>query len=881
MPAPGKGRARGWLASLAVFTVVLAAFLGHRYASAGTLYFTHPHEAAGVQLYLPCQLASAALWGEGLPTWNPWSGCGTPHMANLQSSVLYPLNALFLLLPPIAAAEALVVLRLLAVGIGCLAFGRSLGLSAGGALFLALGFGLNSWEQRYANDGLLNGDLLLPWLAMAYLRLGATGRVMPGVAAVVLTALHVFSGMPENSFFSFGFVALLFLHAAFASPDRVAWGGGTKKLAVLGVVLCAGAALAAVQVLPFLEYLRHAWSPHLDEGTYAARHSPANALPAIVYPLLEATANVGSTYFAPGAVTLLFAVRGLRRPLAGGLNLFLGAIVLIGAIKAFGGQPVHALGSLPLLRMLAFPLYLTTPLLFAVSTVAALGFDDWWKTPRDSAAAWMWVALAPALLWIWRVGRGTHVLEPSIYAWALVATTLAVAAVGCVRWRTAAKRPLWSGLAVWALLACELGLHQTQIPWVPKYLEPAYFLGDERDQLRAEMKSGQRFALARVKVNAPMFLRLPGFDYDDYLQVRRYREFANGISDLWSLPEEEPTTTADLRLLGLASVDSVIHLGASDQLVPQDCMGWLARYGFRSWSGQGEPRFGRRAGGPVLTAAIPFRGRTRRLDLSSYETISLQYDVAGAITAPLQLTLSLAADAERPPLISEAIPPDFTGLRRVRAHLPPGRGMASLILEISGEQTSGVRLVVSDLTLGRYERLELDGPPRLRTPNFSVYSTGTAVPRAYVVHQAEVCDRSSILDALLDPAFDPVREIALEHEPPHPLPGADGPRSQARILESGAKRVTVEVAGERAGLLVLTDTYYPGWRASVDGEERPILAANLMFRAVPVEAGRHVVRFRYEPWSVRAGAALSLATSAVLAFLVVRARHGARSQGTG
>jgi len=60
------------------------------------------------------------------------------------------------------------------------------------------------------------------------------------------------------------------------------------------------------------------------------------------------------------------------------------------------------------------------------------------------------------------------------------------------------------------------------------------------------------------------------------------------------------------------------------------------------------------------------------------------------------------------------------------------------------------------------------------------------------------------------------------------------------------------------GYLVLTDTFYPGWRAYVDGVETPIYQANYLFRAVPLNAGDHEVRFVYRPKSFAVGAALSL-----------------------
>jgi uncharacterized membrane protein YfhO len=67
----------------------------------------------------------------------------------------------------------------------------------------------------------------------------------------------------------------------------------------------------------------------------------------------------------------------------------------------------------------------------------------------------------------------------------------------------------------------------------------------------------------------------------------------------------------------------------------------------------------------------------------------------------------------------------------------------------------------------------------------------------------------------------------------------------------------IEVLAPSDGLLVLCDTYYPGWKAYVDGVEQKIYRANHVFRAVPVTEGSHTVRFVYRPRSLLIGAIVS------------------------
>jgi len=62
--------------------------------------------------------------------------------------------------------------------------------------------------------------------------------------------------------------------------------------------------------------------------------------------------------------------------------------------------------------------------------------------------------------------------------------------------------------------------------------------------------------------------------------------------------------------------------------------------------------------------------------------------------------------------------------------------------------------------------------------------------------------------------------------------------------------VTIDVEADRNSVLILHDIYYPGWEAAVDGERRPILRANLLFRGVELSPGRHRVTFTFRPLSI-------------------------------
>jgi hypothetical protein len=93
----------------------------------------------------------------------------------------------------------------------------------------------------------------------------------------------------------------------------------------------------------------------------------------------------------------------------------------------------------------------------------------------------------------------------------------------------------------------------------------------------------------------------------------------------------------------------------------------------------------------------------------------------------------------------------------------------------------------------------------------------------------------------------------------------EGP-GEAKVTSYEATRVEVAVRTDRRAWLVLSDRFAPGWRATVDGDDATLYEADYALRAVIVPAGAHQVVFRYAPWSLRLGLALSAASLPVLAL---------------
>lgn len=129
-------------------------------------------------------------------------------------------------------------------------------------------------------------------------------------------------------------------------------------------------------------------------------------------------------------------------------------------------------------------------------------------------------------------------------------------------------------------------------------------------------------------------------------------------------------------------------------------------------------------------------------------------------------------------------------------------------------------------------------------------------------------DADSVLKELASPRFDLRGEVLLETEP-HPQPDGGPIRQEIRVVDSSTDHWTLEIQTDRAALLVMTDSYSEDWHATaLPGSVQSnyaIQPANYALRAVPLAAGRHLLRLEYVPRGFREGVALSLFSTIALA----------------
>lgn len=153
------------------------------------------------------------------------------------------------------------------------------------------------------------------------------------------------------------------------------------------------------------------------------------------------------------------------------------------------------------------------------------------------------------------------------------------------------------------------------------------------------------------------------------------------------------------------------------------------------------------------------------------------------------------------------------------------------------------------------------------------------LPRAYVVHRAYVLKGEEGLKLLADPEFDPLETVILEEEPDLELQDKLRAQSMVRILEYEPTRIVLEAEVAADGILVLSEVYYPGWQARVDGQKTRIYRANHALRALPLEAGSHRVELVYAPLSFKIGFFISAIVLTITACVAVWGTIHRRTRG--
>jgi O-antigen/teichoic acid export membrane protein len=769
-------------------------------------------------------LVEALRDGE-VPLWNPYILGGLPFLAAGQHSALYPTTLLFLLLRPEVAFGWSALLALWLAGMGMYAFGRNLRLNRFAALLMgtlwSLGplmvvnsvFPMIQAAMAWA-PVVLAGIESLARLAAAPgpgARLLPRGRAAPWIILTALaTALCALAGHVELLYYS-ALVAVVFALFRIAGVGRD--GGRLAALRLsfwLATAAVAGGLLAAVQLVPLAELAATSWRSGAQ---------PYDVVVGYAFGLRQAIGFLIPDFFGNPAHHVVWDIVA-RRGQALPTHAMWGA--------EWGTKNyVEAAGYAGLLALL----------LLAVALVAS----------PHRGLKWFWAALGGVALTFvfgWPTYRllffglpGFDQLHtPFRWTYPLVLSLVVLAGLGAdglTRGAAVPRAVAWIGgtaVLVGGLLATALAVFAL-VPerWVDLTVRSLGALPGALPAARARFPADSVLASYQYwnLLHLALFLTLAGVTV--LLLVRAaVRRQSPRVGMALALG----ITCADLWLVGYGFNPAVDARLADVRPAPLDTLALL-----------GEVKWGRVVGygdGRVLWPNSAMRADVP--DLRGYDSIIPRWTVE---------TINAIEDQSGMLLynrIGNLTSPDSL-------HHPVLAALGGRYILTSGAAPSD-----PDLAL-----IEDFGGTRL-------YENRRALERAWLVNTVQVPDetdparaRAAVLGAL--GSFDP-RAVALLEERPNlslwqDLPSGRQVRPPTAVRFETRARNTLEldVFAEQGGLLVLSEAWFPGWRAWVtvsgaDGTreiEVPVYRADGMLRAVPVPSGRSMVRLSYTPMSVKVG----------------------------
>jgi len=186
-----------------------------------------------------------------------------------------------------------------------------------------------------------------------------------------------------------------------------------------------------------------------------------------------------------------------------------------------------------------------------------------------------------------------------------------------------------------------------------------------------------------------------------------------------------------------------------------------------------------------------------------------------------------------------------------------------LVTELLEKLNLKKRIRLLELTNTRYlvairpEAIESEvRSDRLIKVQKNLYQLPCALPRAYMAPEVKIVpNQAKAIEEILEDDFDPRQCVVLEKGAQVSL--MDGEGGEVLYMSYAGPNKVNATARSLGGYLVLLDSFYPGWRVIVDGQERELLRANGLFKSVFLEPGLHRIVFTYQPRSFAWGSRIS------------------------
>jgi hypothetical protein len=853
-----------------------------------------------VNYIIPVKLfMSEAVRGGELPLWNPYVFTGYPFTYNTQAGLWYPLNWLYYLLPPATAIDLIIILQMVLGAWFMYGYLRQIALSPVSAVTGAIVFSFNGLMVVWLEWQVVHAALIWLPLQLWLIERVAQHLERPSPQLEKSLALGILTGLTfaipwlggHWNWTLFGSLTVVFyllwrfwplLRAK--TPERERRTAWLLLLLIPGI----GIAVSLIQVLPAFVYLSQT---HRQPMSFAQTldHSLWHSLVVMVIPKFFGTPvqnNWWEDWWGPQNFNEMTFYLGLLPLLLAGLTLTLrrdrwtlffsiwGTLGLLWIIRS----PVYwLLHLLPVFNGL-FPSRGIMLVVVSVSVLAAVSMDRLMQpgAPPEKKRPFLLLALLFLALiglvslyfWFWRtdVGRTWEYLRPQTITAATLLIVSFVLLLARLSNRLAARPFVLLALLLIVLDLFHFGRDYNTIGTMDQWFGETAVA----DFLHADSTT------YRIVTPAESIVYWPNTSLVD--AIANVSGYEPGVwqrtTDYLSLAEGEKAIHFDRVLMPLRGLNSPLL----DAINARYLVTTENRWGSEPAPGPTQQTISQwlpLSSGEAISLNLPLpNAGFYRLELP----LQVEDGVVGVVTARVftaDEVLELAnSSVETTAVVSEA-PTTF-----YFSAMPSewGRDFAVRI-EFQGE---GGHLLLATDNAGNvaFSTWYLPRPDlAFEEGKSQIYRNPRAFERAYFVPQAVVVANFEEAQTAVLHHANELDQIVVLEAMGHPLPpdlGSTGQvEAQVIITHYGLNRVEVRVINERAGFLVLSDTYYPGWRATVNRQATPLYQANSLVRAIYLPAGEHNVVFSFWPPDFIFGAIISSLTLLVslVALLVMSQRQ--------
>jgi hypothetical protein len=835
--------------------------------------------ATGGQNWPVYVLIGKMLRSAQLPLWNPYQGTGAPLAADESWSTYFPFDLLYVFIGN-PYWDYVWLLKLWAAGILAYLLLKRMGLSFSSAIGGGLAYCLSGafiWSpfMNWTNVAVLTPALLLVVMKCFDHPLAASSIVSGSLAfGITLLGTHV-----EAILIQFSYVLLFVIfEAATRRIQRI------RGLATWAITILLGAGLAAFYLVPFQEYVGLAFLFHgpgvgfwgsldIPQGFYAPVLLAAliswvslfvpylyGFLHTYLYPTLRSLffwdwnpGYLGTCVLFLSLIPLWPIVkRSVRLPSSKYYAFFLGAAILI-LMKLFEISPISWIGLLPALTYVNFPRYSGSVLAISFAGAGAYGieFVARGKARNVSRVALLLVLAAILPAAFLTIPNPLSPSEPyfpvSVAYLALSVYYAAISAYVATKGGDDAARTLV------CLLLLEL------VSYIPRGITIPY------EAVRVSVLAGAGFLLAvRIAIKNHIQSVEP-IQHLPYIKAYDPRALASPAKE-----GRRVSVKPVNKLLARRNFTAIVIIAA---LIIQFAISGAAPNGIpQRYDPYTTPPFidflrsnlgYQRAYSPdPLVFFPPSAGVYGLEDLGEFSAIM-----------PASFSAFSKVDLDR-----GALAATFVGNWYARLNSTISV-QGEILANLASYSLLGVKyFVMSHPDMGT---VNASLPIVYHDLNATIYQNLRVFPRTFLIGKVELASNET--DAILKTkqlGWENRNQTVVEGMPHDEISAIDsvtGELGNASIEQYSPNSVSIRVLAQRVSVLVLTDTYYPGWNAYLDGSLIATYRAYGLVRALFIPPGHHQVLFKYEPTSFEIGAIISILSGTLLCFVacssVYRSKH--------